>query len=54
MDKQPTKLDTINRRIAQMDELIANKRYCPMCEKWVPMRQTECKACGMPTDRWTR
>lgn len=25
------------------------KRYCEMCDKWLPAKQTECKACGMPT-----
>ena len=25
------------------------RRYCEMCDKWVPARQTECKECGMPT-----
>lgn len=27
------------------------QRYCPMCEKWVGPRETECKACGMPTEK---
>ena len=27
------------------------KRYCPMCEKWLPARETVCKACGMPTEK---
>lgn len=25
------------------------KRYCECCEKWVPARQTVCKACGADT-----
>ena len=27
------------------------KRYCWACDKWVPAKQTECKACGMPTEK---
>ena len=27
------------------------KRYCGMCDKWVPARETECKACGARTDK---
>jgi hypothetical protein len=27
------------------------KRYCPMCDKWVPATQRECKACGADTER---
>ena len=28
-----------------------SKRYCPMCDKWVPAKQTECKACGADTEK---
>ena len=24
-------------------------RYCEMCDKWVPVNQRECRACGAPT-----
>ncbi len=27
------------------------KRYCPMCDKWVPARETVCKACGIETEK---
>lgn len=27
------------------------KRYCPMCDKWVPAREVVCKACGMDTEK---
>ncbi len=30
------------------------KRYCPMCDKWVPARETVCKACGQPTEKEQR
>lgn len=29
---------------------MSKKRYCPMCEKWLPSREYECKACGMTTE----
>lgn len=29
----------------------AKKRYCGMCDKWVPAQETECKACGALTDK---
>jgi hypothetical protein len=25
------------------------KRYCELCDRWVPAKQTVCKACGAPT-----
>ena len=25
------------------------RRYCPMCDKWVPASERECKACGADT-----
>lgn len=25
------------------------KRYCEMCDRWVPAKQTTCKACGAAT-----
>ncbi len=28
-------------------------RYCPMCDVWVPRRQTVCRACGMATEMVT-
>jgi uncharacterized paraquat-inducible protein A len=28
-----------------------NQRYCPMCDVWVPARETVCVACGMTTER---
>lgn len=27
------------------------RRYCEMCDKWVPTRETECKACGAQTSK---
>lgn len=27
------------------------QRYCGMCDKWVPARETECRACGAATDK---
>ena len=27
------------------------KRYCPMCDVWVPANERECKACGQPTEK---
>jgi hypothetical protein len=30
---------------------LLHKRYCGPCDKWVPARETECKACGAPTDK---
>lgn len=24
-------------------------RYCPMCDKWVPAHEKECRACGADT-----
>lgn len=27
------------------------KRYCGMCDKWVPARETVCKACGADTEK---
>ena len=29
------------------------KRYCGPCDKWVPAKDTVCKACGADTDRLT-
>lgn len=26
-------------------------RYCEMCDKFVPVRQRECRVCGMPTTK---
>jgi DnaJ-class molecular chaperone len=26
------------------------RRYCMPCDKWVPWRETVCKACGADTD----
>lgn len=26
------------------------RRLCMPCEKWVPLRERECKACGAETD----
>lgn len=26
------------------------KRYCPMCDKYVPSKELECKACGQHTE----
>ncbi len=30
------------------------KRYCGMCDKWVPAKETVCKACGADTDKALR
>ena len=27
------------------------KRYCGPCDKWVPAKETICKACGADTDK---
>lgn len=29
-----------------------NRRYCIPCDKVVPARERECKACGADTDPW--
>lgn len=29
-----------------------SKRYCIPCDKVVPARERECKACGADTDPW--
>lgn len=26
-------------------------RYCEMCDKWLPVSQRTCRACGMPTSK---
>jgi predicted amidophosphoribosyltransferase len=52
---------TILRRMAQRDQRIARmsvgvralavkRRYCPMCDVWLPVRETTCRACGQPTE----
>lgn len=28
------------------------RRYCGMCDKLVPARERECRACGADTDPW--
>jgi hypothetical protein len=33
------------------ERTLAKMRYCGPCDKWVPARETECKACGAPTDK---
>lgn len=33
------------------DVLMAARRYCGLCDLWVPARQTVCRACGADTDR---
>lgn len=27
------------------------KRYCGLCDRWVPAREYECKLCGAKTDK---
>ena len=30
---------------------MTKRRYCGMCDKWVPANQRECKSCGADTDK---